>query len=256
MTLGSVRGLVALVTGGGSGLGLNVSKWLVQRGARVVSIDLKPPSEPIQDVTALKGDIRKTEDIEKAIDECSKLGKLDAVVNCAAVHCAFHIYQPNTGLPMKLNDFKTVFDINVIGLFDVNRLATRLIAKNQPNDSGCRGVIINTSSILATDGHEGQSAIGAAFMAINSMTLPMARDLSSLGIRCNTIDVGFFDTPLISKNESVELKEFIVDSVPCPRRLGKAEEFSRLVQDLIENQMINGEIIRLDGACRWPARDY
>lgn len=120
--------------------------------------------------------------------------------------------------------------------------------------AGTRSCIINTSSILAWEGHEGQTGFAATQMAINSMTLPMARDLSREGIRVNTIATGFFDTPLVSRSNAAELFEFINCATPCPSRLGNPEEFAQLVQTIIENPMINAEIIRIDGAARWPER--
>ena len=120
--------------------------------------------------------------------------------------------------------------------------------------SGTRGVLVNTSSILATDGHEGQVGYSASQMAINSMTLPLARDLSQAAIRVNTVAVGFFATPLVLRCDSPELMEFLRMTTPCPSRLGEPSEFASLVQTLIENEMINGEVIRIDGANRWPER--
>lgn len=119
---------------------------------------------------------------------------------------------------------------------------------------GTTSVIINTSSILAYEGHEGQTGFSATQMAINSMTLPLARDLSKQGIRVNTIATGFFETPLVTRSNAPELYEFINCATPCPSRLGQPEEFASLVQSVIENNMLNGEIIRLDGALRWPER--
>ena len=119
---------------------------------------------------------------------------------------------------------------------------------------GTRGSIVNASSILATDGHEGHCGYSASQMAIHSMTLPLARDLAEVGIRVNTIALGFFSTPLVLRCDSPELMDFIRMTTPCPSRLGTGEEFSSLVSTLIENQMINGEVIRIDGANRWPER--
>ena len=203
------------------------------------------------------GDIRKEEDIQNALSQCvdnEGKPKLDAVINVAGVANAFKIYNFQTQKPQRLADFQDLLDINVCGTFNVIRLAADLIAKNELNQAGTRGCIVNTSSILAWEGHEGQVGYSASQMAINAMTLPISRDLSQQGIRVNTIAPGFFDTPLVNRGKVPELFEFINCATPCPSRLGFPEEFAALVQSVIENNMLNGEIIRLDGAARWPER--
>ncbi|CAG2183705.1 unnamed protein product, partial [Oppiella nova] len=145
-------------------------------------------------------------------------------------------------------------EINVYALFDVIRLSAPIIAQNALRPDGTRGLVVNTTSILATDGHEGQTGFAATQAAIASMTLPLARDLSSEAIRVNSIAVGFFATPLVLRSDSPELLDFIRMTTPCPSRLGDPEEFAALVDALIANPMINGETIRIDGANRWPER--
>lgn len=254
-----IKGLVTLVTGGGSGLGLATWKRLALLGARVVTLDLTPPKdEPtFKNVIHLKGDIRNDGDIKNAIECCKSEDnqhKLDVVVNCAGVANAFTIYNFKEKKAQRLSDFQDLVDINIGGTFNVIRLSVESLIKNELNAGGCRGVIINTSSILANEGHEGQVGYAATQGAINSMTLPIARDLAEKGIRCNTIACGFFKTPLVTRADSSVLIDFITYATPCPSRLGDPDEFAALVQSIIENQMINGEIIRIDGAIRWPER--
>ncbi|KAF7489640.1 3-hydroxyacyl-CoA dehydrogenase type-2 [Sarcoptes scabiei] len=234
--LNSLRNLSAFVTGGGSGLGLAVCRHLAALGARVVTIDLKPSEEFQSDnVIALKGDIRREEDIQEALKQIQNRedgeNHLDVLVNCA-----------------------DLVKINIYGTFNVIRLSIPLLAKSPKKFDGTKSVIINTSSILAWEGHEGQCGYSATQGAINSMTLPLARDLAHEGIRVNTIAAGFFETPLLMRSNATELLDFIKCATPCPSRLGKPEEFVQLVQAIIENPMLNGEIIRLDGAVRWPER--
>lgn len=181
--------------------------------------------------------------------------RLDTLVNCAGVASAFKIYNFESKRPQRIEDFIDLFEINVFGTFNTIRLSVELMAKNSLNSSGSRGLIVNTSSILATDGHEGQVGYSASQMAINSMTLPLARDLAEQSIRVNTIGTGFFATPLVQRCDSPELMDFLRICTPCPSRLGEPEEFAHLVEKLIENPMINGEVIRIDGAMRFPLRE-
>ncbi|OTF82791.1 3-hydroxyacyl-CoA dehydrogenase-like protein [Euroglyphus maynei] len=258
MLLNTIKGASAFVTGGGSGLGLAVCRHLARLGARVVTIDLKPSEEKIDNVQGIKGDIRKEADIMEALKLCQDSNdgqqRLNILVNCAGVANAFKLYNFNSQKPQRLQDFLDLVEINIYGTFNVIRLSIPLLANNPLNANGTKSVIINTSSILAWEGHEGQTGYSATQGALNSMTLPLSRDLAKEGIRVNTIAAGFFETPLVMRSNAPELFEFIQCSTPCPSRLGKPEEFSKLVETIIENPMLNGEIIRLDGACRWPER--
>lgn len=148
-----------------------------------------------------------------------------------------------------MKDFIKVIDVNLIGTFNVARLACELFADNKPNQDGQRGVIINTASVAAYDGQIGQAAYAASKGAIVGLTLPMARDLSSMGVRVNTIAPGLFDTPLLSALPE-KVKALLAQTIPFPSRLGKPEEFAQLVQAIIENPYMNGEVIRLDGSLR------
>ncbi|XP_076338961.1 hydroxysteroid 17-beta dehydrogenase 10 [Tachypleus tridentatus] len=255
-TIRNVKGLVALVTGGASGLGQATVQRLVNQGARVVICDL--PTSKGQDVAKTLGDscafaptdVTSEEDVGKALDLVKdKFGKLDVAVNCAGIGVAFKIYNFKKDLPHSLEDFKKVLLVNCLGTFNVNRLALGLIGKNEPDSDGQRGVLINTASIAAFEGQTGQVAYSASKGAIVGMTLPIARDLAPQGIRCCTIAPGLFDTPLLAGLPE-KVRTFLAKTVPFPSRLGNTEEFAHLVQFIVENPLVNGEVIRLDGALR------
>ena len=256
MTITSIKGLVGLVTGAASGLGKATVLRLMKEGARgITAIDLQEFGDDIKDlqgVTPIGGcDIVKEDDVEAVIQKCQdNFGRLDFLVNCAGVGAAFKTYNFNKDMPHDLNTFQQVININTNGTFNVIRLAAGLIGKNEPVD-GLRGCIINTASVAAFDGQTGQAAYAASKGAIVSMTLPIARDLSIQGIRCMTIAPGLFMTPLLAQLPE-KVHRYLESLVPAPKRLGKPEEFAHLVQTILENQMLNGEVIRLDGALRMP----
>merc|ERR1719493_344124 len=178
-----------------------------------------------------------------------KFGRLDAVVNCAGIGVAFKVYNFNKDRAHTQEDFVKVQLVNTCGTFNVIRQAVGLIGKNEPDSDNQRGVVINTASVAAFDGQMGQAAYSASKGAIVGMTLPLARDLSSHGIRVNTIAPGLFDTPLLaSLPEKVRI--FLAKTVPNPSRHGNPDEFAHLVQHIVLNKMMNGETIRLDGAIR------
>jgi 3-hydroxyacyl-CoA dehydrogenase/3-hydroxy-2-methylbutyryl-CoA dehydrogenase len=254
-TIGSVKGLVALVTGSASGLGKATTLRLLREGARgVLAFDLQDFDDEIKskdNVLRIRGSVAAEEDVSKALEAVeSKFKKLDLVVNCAGVGVAFKTYNFNKNIPHSLKDFKSVLEVNAVGTFNVNRLAVGLIGKNEPLN-GLRGCLINTASIAAYDGQTGQVAYSASKGAIVGMTLPMARDLSSQGIRCVTIAPGLFDTPLLSSLPE-KVRKYLGDLVPCPKRLGLVDEYAHLVQSIVENPLLNGEVIRIDGALRMP----
>ena len=195
-------------------------------------------------------DVRSEEDVTKAMNLArEKFGKLDVAVNCAGVGVAFKTYNFSKKRVHLLEDFRRVIDINLIGTFNVCRLAASAFANNQPDANGQRGVIVNTASIAAYDGQTGQAAYAASKGGIAAMTLPLARDLSSMGVRVCTIAPGLFDTPLLASLPE-KVRTLLAQQVPFPSRLGKPEEFAQLAQSIIENPMLNGEVIRLDGAIR------
>lgn len=252
-----LKGTVSLVTGGASGLGKATLLRLVQQGSKVVLCDLptskgKELAQEIGNDKVLFAptDVTSESDVEAALELTKqKFGKLDNLVSCAGIGVAFKVYNFNKNLPHKLDDYTKVININTIGTFNVIRLAVGLIGQNEPNEDGQRGVVVNTASIAAFDGQMGQAAYSASKGAIAGMTLPLARDLASQGIRVCTIAPGLFLTPLL-ENLPEKVRNFLEKSIPFPHRLGKPAEFAHLVQTVIENPMLNGEIIRLDGALR------
>ena len=256
MPIRSVNGLVGLVTGAASGLGKATTLRMLKQGARgIVALDLQELGDDLkseQGLVPLSGtNIIKEEDVEKAVKVASdKFGKLDFVVNCAGVGIAFKTYNFNRDLPHQLDNFQEVLNINAAGTFNIIRLTAGLMGKNEPID-GVRGCIINTASIAAFDGQTGQAAYSASKGAIVGMTLPIARDLSKQGIRCVTIAPGLFQTPLLSSLPE-KVQNYLASLVPCPSRLGDPDEYAHLVQCILENPMMNGETIRLDGALRMP----
>ncbi|XP_047111462.1 3-hydroxyacyl-CoA dehydrogenase type-2-like [Schistocerca piceifrons] len=251
-----IKNLVGLVTGGASGLGKATAARLVQQGARVVICDL-PTSQGTAVAEELGGnaifapvDVTSENDVQNALNVVKdKFGRLDVLVNCAGIGVAFRTYNFNKKLAHKLEDFTKVVTVNAIGTFNVTRLAVGLIGENQPNEDGQRGVVINTASVAAYDGQIGQAAYSASKGAIVGMTLPIARDLAIQGIRVCTIAPGLFDTPLMSALPE-KVRAYLAKMVPFPQRLGKPEEYAMMVQSIIENPMMNGEVIRLDGAIR------
>ncbi|GIY23007.1 hypothetical protein CEXT_239071 [Caerostris extrusa] len=253
----SLKGLVAVVTGGASGLGRATAEKFVQKGANVLICDLPTSSGAAiakslgQNCIFSPTDVTKEADVKNAFESVkSNFKKLDVVVNCAGVSVAFKIYNFFENRPQTAEDIEKVIKVNTAGTFNVNRLAVELISKNEPNSDGQRGVIINTSGTSAFEGIIGQTAFSASCGGIASMTLPMARDLAPYGIRCCTIAPGFMETELNSTlPESVV--GFIADRTPFPKRFGKPEEYVHLVETILAIPMLNGEIIRLDGGTRF-----
>jgi len=254
----SASGLVALVTGAASGLGRATAARLVKQGASVVICDL--PSSAGAEVAAELGekaafaptDVTSEEDVSAAIAMASKFGPLTAAVNCAGIGVGMVTYNKQKDLTHNLAEFERVLRVNTLGTFNVVRLAAQSMAANEVGASGDRGVIINTASIAAYDGQRGQAAYSASKGAIVGMTLPIARDLAYVSVRVNTIAPGLFLTPLL-EGLSPKVQTFLASTVPHPKRLGDPDEFAHLVQALIENPMMNGEVVRLDGALRMMA---
>jgi len=246
-----------LVTGGASGLGRATVERFVREGARVTMCDL-PTSQGAalaaeinsKNLIFVPTDITKTEDVEKALAETKeKFGRLDATINCAGIGVAFKVYNFNKQKAHSLEDFTKVQMVNTVGTFNVIRLAVGLMGQNEPDSDNQRGVVVNTASVAAFDGQMGQAAYSASKGALVGMTLPLARDLASQGIRVNTIAPGLFDTPLLASLPE-KVRAFLAKTVPNPSRLGNPDEYAQLVQTIILNRMLNGETIRLDGAIR------
>ncbi|KAL4655477.1 3-hydroxyacyl-CoA dehydrogenase type-2 isoform X1 [Arapaima gigas] len=252
----TVKGMVALVSGGASGLGRATVERLVRHGASAVIVDL-PSSDGLQVAHSLgercafaPADVTSESDVGSAVAVArEKFGRLDLAVNCAGIAVAFKTYNFKKDLPHSLEDFTRVMTVNVAGTFNVIRLAAGEMGKNEPDADGHRGCIINTASVAAFDGQVGQAAYSASKGAIVGMTLPIARDLAPMGIRVVTIAPGLFSTPLLVGLPE-KVRDFLARQVPFPSRLGDPAEFAHLVTSLAENPMINGEVIRLDGAIR------
>ncbi|XP_031828338.1 3-hydroxyacyl-CoA dehydrogenase type-2-like [Nomia melanderi] len=254
-----LQGMVALVTGGASGLGLGTVQRFVKQGAKVVIADL--PSSKGKEVADELGssaifaptDVTSEQDVHAALNATKRhFNKLDVLVNAAGIGFASRVFNFNRGVPHTFDDFSKVFKVNAGGTFNCVRLAVELMYKNEPNEDGQRGVVINTASVAAFDGQIGQAAYSASKGAITSMTLPLARDLVKAGIRVVTIAPGIMDTPLF-KALPPKAVLLLQQSVPFPSRLGKPDEFAQLAQHIVENSYLNGEVIRLDGALRMQA---
>jgi len=252
-----LKNVVGLVTGGASGLGKATVERFVREGAKVALLDL-PTSEGKSVADAIGNDkccfvpcdITKADDVNNALQETKdKFGKLNALVNCAGIGVAYKTYNFNKKQAHTLEDFTKVQMVNIVGTFNVTRLAVGLIGENEPDTDGQRGVVINTASVAAFDGQMGQVAYSASKGAIVGMTLPMARDLATQGIRVVTIAPGLFDTPLLAALPE-KVRVFLSKTVPNPSRLGYPEEYAQMAQSIVENHMLNGETIRLDGALR------
>jgi NAD(P)-dependent dehydrogenase (short-subunit alcohol dehydrogenase family) len=253
-----IQGKVALVTGGASGLGLATVRALAEEGASVVVLDL--PSSNGETVAKELGevarfaaaDVTAEKDVRAAVDlAATEFGGLHVVVNCAGVGFPGRVLT-REGEATDLDRFEFVIKVNLIGTFNVVRLAAAQIANQEPIDEE-RGVIVNTASIAAFDGQIGQAAYAASKSGIVGMTLPIARDLASRLIRCVAIAPGTFDTPMLAGLPE-EARTKLAEEIPHPRRLGRPEEYAALVVQVVQNPMLNGEAIRLDGALRMPPR--
>ncbi len=251
-----IKNSVFLVTGGASGLGAATAKTLAANGAKVVLADLNAElGEALAkeiNGTFVKCDVTNEADGQNAVNTAVKtFGAIHGLVNCAGIGTA----EKTTGKngPHNLAGFTRVIQINLIGTFNMIRLAATAMLNNQPNAGGERGVLINTASVAAYDGQIGQAAYSASKGGIVGMTLPIARDLSRDGIRCVTIAPGLFLTPLL-KGLPQEAQDSLGKQVPFPPRLGRPEEFAALARHIVENEMLNGETIRLDGAIRMAPR--
>jgi NAD(P)-dependent dehydrogenase (short-subunit alcohol dehydrogenase family) len=247
-----LKGSVFLITGGGSGLGAATARMAVDNGAKVVIADVQDGSKYAAELGAnaryIKTDVTSEADGKAAVDLAIKeFGALNVLVNCAGIAIGEKTIGKNG--PHALASFTRVITINLIGTFNMIRLAAETMAKGQPNASGERGVIVNTASVAAYDGQIGQAAYSASKGGVVGMTLPIARDLSRDGIRVMTIAPGIFETPMLLGMPK-EIQDALGKMVPFPSRLGRAPEYAALAKHIVENEMLNGETIRLDGAIR------
>ncbi len=242
---------VIIITGGASGLGAGTARALVAQGARVVLADVQDEAGQALAAelhqTYVHCDVTLEADGQAVIDQAMAQGTLRGLINCAGIAPAARIVGKNG--PHDLALFRRVIDINLVGSFNMARLAASAMGANTPQATGERGIIINTASVAAYDGQIGQSAYAASKAGIVGMTLAIARDLSRVGIRCMTIAPGIFGTPMLFGMPQ-EVQDSLAASVPFPSRLGRPEDYAKLVLSILDNDMLNGETIRLDGAIR------
>ena len=253
-----IDGAVALVTGGASGLGEATVRRLHGSGARVVIADVA--AERGQALAAQLGagaffvetDVTDEDSVRRAVEAAvGNFGALRILVNCAGVAVARRILGRDG--PMDLASFERVVRVNLVGTFNAMRLAAAAMAEAEPDDNGERGVIVNTASVAAFEGQIGQAAYSASKAGVVGLTLPAARELARFGIRVVAIAPGVFDTPMMAGLPEA-VRTGLEQQVPFPPRLGKPEEYAMLVQHVVENPMLNGTVIRLDGALRLPPK--
>jgi NAD(P)-dependent dehydrogenase (short-subunit alcohol dehydrogenase family) len=238
-----------LVAGGGSGLGEATARTLAASGARVVVADLR--GEAPEGGRFVETDVTDESSVRAAVNAALEVGDLRGAINCAGVASAEKVLGREGS--HSLDSFAKVVQVNLIGTFNVVRLAAETIVSSDPSESGERGVIVNTASVAAFDGQIGQVAYAASKGGVVAMTLPVARELAGSGIRVMTIAPGIFDTPMMAGLPE-EARDSLGRQVPFPPRLGRPEEYAELVKHIIENEMLNGEVIRLDGAIRMAPR--
>ncbi|MFX0557831.1 3-hydroxyacyl-CoA dehydrogenase [Maribacter sp. CXY002] len=249
---------IFLVSGGASGLGLATAKMIIGNGGSAILMDINGESgmraekELGENALFANTDVTDGESVKNAIAKgISKFGAIHGAVSCAGIGPAKRVLGKED--IHDLDSFTKVVHVNLIGTFNVLRLAAEVIQHNEPGESGERGVIINTASVAAFDGQIGQAAYAASKGGIVSMALPIARELARFGIRVMTIAPGIFETPMLA-NLPDEAKVSLGSQVPFPSRLGKPDEYAQLAKHILENQMLNGEVIRLDGAIRMTAK--
>lgn len=253
----NIKDRVALVTGGASGLGAAVVRRFAESGAKVVIADVNDEKgtqlagELGDNVRFVRTDVTDEAQAQAAVDAAAEFGGLHILLNAAGIGRA--IKTVGREGPHPLDQFELVIKINLIGTFNMIRLAAVQMQQNTPNENDERGVIINTASVAAFDGQIGQAAYSASKGGIVGMTLPIARDLSRDGIRVCTIAPGIFDTPLLAGLPEPARKS-LGEQVPFPSRLGQPSEYAQLAAAIVENPMLNGEVIRLDGALRMAPR--
>ena len=251
-----LSGLSAIITGGASGLGGATAKALSEEGVKVAIWDLNEEKGESHAETLggvfFKTDVSSEDSVAAALEKSiAAVGAPSILINCAGIA----IGEKTTGKngPHRLAMFQKVIDVNLVGTFNCIRLAAEVMEKNDPQADGERGVIINTASVAAFEGQIGQAAYSASKGGVVGMTLPIARDLMNAGIRCNTIAPGIFWTPMMAGMDQ-KIQDALAAMVPFPKRLGRPEEYASLALEICRNTMINGEVIRLDGAIRMQPR--
>ncbi|HEU4689214.1 MAG TPA: 3-hydroxyacyl-CoA dehydrogenase [Vicinamibacterales bacterium] len=249
-----LKGRTVLVTGGASGLGGATVDMIVAAGGRVVIADIKEDegraraAQHGSSARFARADVTNEDDVIAAIGlALQEFGRVDGLVNVAGIPAAERVLGRDGVQP--LDHFTRVVQVNLIGTFNVIRLAATAMAENPPTEAGERGVIVNTASVAAFDGQIGQAAYAASKGGIVSLTLPIAREFARIGVRVVTIAPGIFDTPLLTSLPEAA-RQSLAQQVPFPPRLGRPDEYASLVRHIFENEMLNGETIRLDGAIR------
>lgn len=253
-----MKEIVAVISGAASGLGRAAAEHIVKKGGKVAILDIdeergaETARQLGKNSRFFRTDVTDENSVKTALNHALfDFGTLRAVVNCAGIGAAQKTV--HRGEPHDFSLFRKVIDVNLNGTFNVIRLAASLMMNNEPTSGGERGVIVNTASVAAFDGQIGQAAYSASKGGIVGMTLPIARDLAKYGIRNVTIAPGVFDTPLFQQLPD-KARAALAQITPFPSRLGKPEEFAHLVYAILENTMLNGEVIRLDGAIRMPPK--
>ncbi|WP_418320927.1 3-hydroxyacyl-CoA dehydrogenase [Piscinibacter sakaiensis] len=249
-----IKDKVFIVTGGASGLGEGTARMLASHGAKVVIADLQADKGEAlakelgsDKAVFVKCDVASEADGQAAVDRATSMGKLMGLVNCAGIAVGSKTVGKDGAHSLDL--FSKVITVNLVGSFNMIRLAAAAMSRNEPESTGERGVMISTASVAAYDGQIGQAAYSASKGGIVGMTLPIARDLARNGIRNMTIAPGIFGTPMMFSMPQ-EVQDSLAASVPFPSRLGTPTDYAKLVQQIITNEMLNGEVIRLDGAIR------
>ena len=239
-----IEGATALITGGSSGLGAASARMIVENGGRVVIADLKPGPDLGNAAVFVPTDVTDAGQMHSAVERC---GGLRILINCAGIGDPARVVGKDG--PMPLDRFSRIIAVNLIGTFNAIRLAASAMSGGDPDAEGERGVIVNTASVAAFEGQIGQAAYSASKGGIVAMTLPIARELARYGIRVMTIAPGLFDTPMMAGLPEAA-RQSLGQSVPFPARLGRPAEYAQLARQIIENPMLNGSVIRLDGAIR------
>jgi NAD(P)-dependent dehydrogenase (short-subunit alcohol dehydrogenase family) len=250
-----ITGKVFIVTGGASGLGEGTARMLAREGGKVVIADLQAEKGEAlaREIGGafVKCDVSDEEDGKAVVAKAVSMGKLMGLVNCAGIAPAVKTVGKDGAHPLAV--YTKVITVNLVGSFNMIRLAAEAMCRNEPEATGERGVMISTASVAAFDGQIGQAAYAASKGGVVGMTLPIARDLARNGIRNMTIAPGIFGTPMLFSMPQ-EVQDALAASVPFPSRLGKPEDYAKLVHQIITNDMLNGEVIRLDGAIRLAPR--